>query len=298
MTSPEPAPGGPACAPAPDGLVWIDGDLTTFDAAVVPLEDRGFMFADGVYEVLRAYDGRLFEVPMHLERLAGSASGIELTLPEPLAAYGERAVWLLAQSGLSDAEIYIQITRGAARRNHLFPANVAPRQVMWARPMRKLAPSLWEQGAAAIGLPDERWARCHLKTISLLPNVLAKEAAHRAGALEALLVRDGRLTEGSASNAFLVAGGRLITPVADRRILDGVTRRVVLQLAHEAGLVVEEREVPWIEVTLAEEIFVTSTTMELMPITRLDGQPVGAGVPGPVYRQLAAAFKARSLRGV
>jgi D-alanine transaminase len=256
----------------------------------VPLEDRGFMFADGVYEVMRAYSGHIYALDDHLARLERSAAGIQLPLPVPTSEVARIARDLLAKTGLLDAEFYVQVTRGNARRNHLFPADTPGRMVLWARLPKPVDAALKERGCRAITLPDERWSNCDLKTIALLPNVLAKQRAQEAGAFEALLLRDGLLTEGSASNVFLVRGGELITPIADRRILPGITRAHVLRLARARGTAVSVRDVRVTELATAHEIFITSTSLELLPVVMVDGVAVGQGSPGPLTRDLAAEF--------
>jgi D-alanine transaminase len=276
------------------GLVWLDGDIGPIELAKVPLEDRGFMFADGVYEVMRAYGGHIFALEDHLKRLERSAVGIHLDLPLAPAEVGAIAQDLLARTGLSDAELYIQVTRGSARRNHLFPANTPARLLVWARAPKPSDPTLWERGCRVITVPDERWANCDLKTIALLPNVLAKQRAHEAGAFEALLLRDGLLTEGSASNVFLVRQGELITPIADRRILPGISRAHVLQLAQSGGVSVSVRDVKVTELAMAQEILITSTSLELLSVVMVNGVAVGAGKPGPLTCDLASQFAAHA----
>lgn len=288
-------PGIPAGA---TGLVWIDGEVGPIEGARVPLEDRGFLFADGVYEVIKAYGGHLFALGDHLARLERSAAGIRLELPMSVQAMGAIALDLLQQTGLADAEIYVELTRGAARRNHVFPAGVAPRLVIWARQLRDADPDQWTRGVRAITLPDERWARCDIKAVALLPNVLAKQKAYEAGAFEALLVRDGLVMEGSASNVFLVKGRTLIAPVADRRILGGVTRARILQLAETLGVPVGVRDVEVAELASADEAFLTSTLLEVLPVTLIDGVAVGSGVPGPVTKALMAALGEQARSGL
>jgi D-alanine transaminase len=285
------APNTPLAA---EGLVWVDGEIRPIAGATVALEDRGFLFADGVYEVLRAYGGRMFATHDHLERLARSAAGIRLALPLTPPEIGEVVVDLMERTGLGDAEVYIQATRGVARRNHLFP-DVPGSLVIWVRPPRSANPALWEHGCKAITLADERWARCDLKTISLLPNVLAKQTAHERGAFEAVLVRDGWVTEGSASNLFLVFNGEVVTPMADNRILPGITRAHVIQLAERAHVMVRERNVREEELALADELFFTSTSLEILGVRELDGRDLGA--PGPVTRRLAELFAVHA-RGI
>jgi D-alanine transaminase len=227
----------------------------------------------------------------HLVRLEQSAAGIELTLPMSLDQIASLAGELLEKSNLPDAEMYLQVTRGVSRRNHLFPVDSKPTVVMGIRAPRAVSPVLWEQGCAAITLEDERWARCNLKTICLLPNILAKQRAQNAGAFEALLVRDGTLTEGTSCNVFLGRGDDLVTPVADNRILPGVTRAIAIQLAREIGRRVVERDVQVTELFDADEVIITSTTIELMPVVRIDGKVIGDGKPGAAYLQLHGGFR-------
>jgi D-alanine transaminase len=217
------------------GVVWFNGELTDFSSAKASVEDRGFLFADGVYEVVRVYDGRPFAMDQHLKRLQSSAAGIELGLPVSTENLTTIAEDVVKRSAIGNAEIYIQVTRGAARRNHLFPKDTPPSLLVGVRAVREIHSDLRDSGCTVITHPDERWARCNLKTICLLPNVLAKQHANRAGAFEALLVRDGRLTEGSSSNVFLFIDGTLVTPLADNRILPGVTRAIVIDLARSCA---------------------------------------------------------------
>jgi D-alanine transaminase len=281
-------------AQADSGVVWIDGQITDYAAAQVSLEDRGFLFGDGVYEVIRVYGHKPFALAEHLARLERSANGIELSLPERLEALADLAHRLVGMSGIAEAEIYIEVTRGAAQRNHLFPTGVKPTLVVGVRRRREVPPALWEMGCRVITLPDQRWARCDLKTVCLLPNVLAKEKAHRTGAFEAVLVRDGIVTEGTSCNLFMVQNGILSTPISDNRILPGITRAVTIGLAKERGYEVIERDVRTEELTYAQEIILTSTSIELMPVVEIDGHRIGDGGPGPIDRELHAAFRSLS----
>jgi D-alanine transaminase len=273
-------------------LVWINGTVSPLDGATVSLEDRGFVFGDGVYEVVRTYGGKPFEMDAHMARFERSAAGIELALPKPMAEIAAIALELLGRVDFPETMLYFQLTRGSARRYHPFPENTPPTLVIWAQPLGHVPEALREDGAAAITHPDQRWARCDLKTICLLPNVLAKEHAKRAGAYEALLVRDGLVTEGSSSNVALVKDTTVVTPIADNRILPGITRDVVLRLAREAGFSIEERDVRESELFEADEVFVLATTAEVLPITTIDGRPVGLGRPGPVTTRLLQALRA------
>jgi D-alanine transaminase len=272
------------------GVVWLNGELTDFAEGRVSIQDRGFYFGDGVYEVIRAYNGRLLALDKHLARLERSARGIELSLPRSSRELSILIEQLVQRSGNSDAEVYIQITRGAARRNHLFPDQAQPTLMIGVRGTREVPAELWDHGCRLISLPDERWARCDLKTICLLPNVLAKQAASKAGVFDAVLVRDGVVTEGTSSNIFCWQSGELFTPIADNRILPGVTRAIVIGLARDLGLKVIERDIALVDLLSAAEVFITSTTIELMPVVSIDGHAIGSGEPGHTWRRLYSAF--------
>jgi D-alanine transaminase len=274
-----------------NGIVWLNGSLTDYSNARISFEDRGFYFGDGVYEVVRAYGGIPFALDKHLARLERSAAGIELPIPRSSTELSDLITQLIRQSCISDAEVYIQLTRGAARRNHLFPANVEPTLAVGVRGVRTVPRGLWESGCALISLADQRWSRCDLKTICLLPNVLAKQAASRAGAFDSVLVRDGFVTEGTASNVFIWDSGQLHTPIADNRILPGITRGTVIDLAGKTGVPVVERDLTLPEVLSAVEVFITSTTIELMPVVSVDGHQIGTGQPGDTWRALYSAFR-------
>jgi len=274
-----------------EGLVWLNGEILDFASAKVSVEDRGFQFGDGVYEVVRVYQGKPFALREHLERLQRSAREIELPLPLSLAELAAAAEHLVARAGIAEAELYVQLTRGAARRNHLFPPDTPPTLVMTVRHVRLIPPELREHGIRVLTVPDERWARCDIKSICLLPNVLAKERAHRAGAFEALFVRDGLVMEGTSSNVFAWTGEELVTPIADHRILSGITRGFVLQLARQHGYRTAERDLPLAELRSAREVIIAGTVTELLAVIAIDGEPVGEGKPGPIFRQLYAAYR-------
>jgi D-alanine transaminase len=274
-----------------NGLVWLNGRLTDYASAQVSVEDRAFVFGDGVYEVVRVYEGRPFALDRHLARLERSAKGIELTLPMTANEFAALATDLVQKSGLDGAEIYIQVSRGVARRNHLFPEDIEPTCMVGVRPGRDVPAEAWVTGCSVITVPDQRWARCDLKTVCLLPNVLAKEAAHRAGALEAVMIRAGMVTEATSSNVFLWKSGELITPIADNRILPGITRAITIELARNLGYPVIERDVEPDELFSAEELFLTGTTLELLPVVTVDHRTIGIGTAGEVRADLHSAFR-------
>lgn len=272
-------------------MVWLNGEFLDFASARVSVEDRGFQFGDGVYETIRAYHGKPFALDEHIARLLKSAAAIELELPLTAEGFKEIVQQLIARSGLKEAEIYMQVTRGVARRLHLFPANVSPTIVMTVRPVRHIPSEFREGGIVVKTVPDERWARCDIKSICLLPNVLAKERAHREGADEAFFVRDGLVMEGTSSNVFMVREGEVVTPPADHRILAGVTRRFVLEIARARGYATRERDIPLEELKAAPEVFITSTVMEMLAVVQIDGVRIGTGRPDEVFRDLYAAYR-------
>lgn len=278
------------------GILWINGELGDFQTAQVSLEDRGFQFGDGIYEVARVYHGTPFMLAEHIERLFRSAAGVELVIPLPRDKFIGVARELLNRFSSCDAEIYIQITRGAGARNLLGAEDLQPTIIIGVRPLRYVPQELRETGCSVVTVPDERWARCDLKTICLLPNALAKQRAARAGSFDALMIRDNLLTEGTASNVFLFLNQTLVTPVADNRILHGVTRGVVLRLARERGYRVVERDISREELYEAQEVFLTSTSLELMPVVKVDDQLIGTGKPGLAQRELHAAFGSLTTR--
>ncbi|PDO10085.1 MAG: D-amino-acid transaminase [Candidatus Reconcilbacillus cellulovorans] len=258
------------------------------DVRISPL-DRGYYFGDGVYEVIRVYAGRLFEADAHFRRLARSAEGIGLK--PPIATNELRGLIdrLLALDGVTDGTVYLQMTRGVAPRTHAFPSAAEPVVVGWADPYERPVAAM-EQGVRVVTVADIRWLRCDLKTLNLLPNVLARQQAVERGAAEAVLHRDGVVTEASAANVMIVKNGIIRTHPADHRILRGVTRDVVLRLACELGIAVEETPFTVDELYAADEAFLTGTTVEIMPIVEADGRPIGDGRPGPVVRRLQRAF--------
>lgn len=265
--------------------IYLNGRRLAPAEAAVRFDDRGFQFGDGAYEVLRVYEGRPFLLEDHLARLVRTLEGLEIALPEPLERIAELCRTLAVERG--DGTVYLQITRGAAPRAHAFPAGVAPTFLAYSNPAGRVPLALKLRS-----VPDDRWGRCHLKTLNLLANVLAKQAAVRAGADEGLFVReDGTVTEGTVSNAFLVRSGAIVTHPANKRILGGITRAYVIELAGDLGLAVNEHPFSLDETRWADELFMTGTTIEVAPVESLDGRPVGDGKPGPVTRKLQTAFQ-------
>lgn len=264
---------------------------------VVPIEDRGYQYGDGVYEVIRAYGGAPFMVEEHLDRLERSVAAVRMALPFSRERIAEIIVEALERSQLAEALIYFQISRGSAPRKHVFP-KVEPILALTVRPTPRVAVEKYSGGISATLLPDERWANCYIKSINLLPNVIAKQIAAEGGHDEALFVRDGFVTEGSSSNFFAVRNGALHTHPAERSILNGITRIAVLRLAAEMSVPVHEKAFSPEWLASADEAFVTSTTAEVLPIRAIDGNPVGEGRPGAITARLLQSFRAISNCGV
>jgi D-alanine transaminase len=277
-------------------FAYLNGQYLPRSSATVSVEDRGFIFGDGVYEVWRVVNGRLFETARHLARLQFGLSELRIALPEALSLTGveEIAERLLRESGLAtgEATFYVQVTRGAAPRAHQFPpAGTAP--TLYATVNRLNPPEeLRARGATAITIPDIRWHRCDIKTIQLLPNVFAKQAAVERGAVDALMIRDGVVTEGSHANVIGVLGGVIRTHPLNHLILPGITRGVVLDMARAAGLEVSEQAIEESEIPRLEELFLAGTTTDIMPIVQVNERPIGSGTPGPITMRVVKEFRA------
>ena len=274
-------------------LVWLDGRLIPLeDARISPL-DRGFLFGDGAYEVLPVYGGRAYRFEAHMARLDRSLA--EIRMAPPLG----RAAWLAAfgkrvhGNGGGDWLLYVQVTRGVEpERNHVPKAGTRPTIFASVQKLPEIPESAIENGVAAVTAADVRWSRCDIKSTSLLGNVLLRWLAADAGAMETLLLRDGYVTEGSASSAHLVREGRIVTPPQTNAILPGTTRGVIFELAGREGVASERRAVTEAELRSADEVLIASAGGGIRAVTALDGRPVGNGVPGSVYRRIYAAFKA------
>jgi D-alanine transaminase len=270
---------------------YVNGRYVPHARAQVHIEDRGYQFADGVYEVILIHDGRLIDEEPHLDRLGYSLN--ELRIPWPMARPVLRLVLreLIARNGIAHGTVYLQVTRGVASRDHKFPAHATPSLVATTK-RQKPTPAAHAAGVAVITRPDIRWRRCDIKSVSLLPNILGKQAAAEAGAFEAWLVDDdGCVTEGSSTNAWIVTrAGRLITRNLSAAILSGITRLSVLQFVQSQGLVFEERRFSVAEAKEADEAFLTSTTSLVLPVTRIDGQAIGDGQPGALTMKLRDGY--------
>lgn len=269
-------------------IAYVNGRYVPSAAACVQIEDRGYQFADGVYEVIAVQHGRLVDETEHLQRLAYSLSELRITWPMSPRAMGTVIRELLRQNAIAQrGMVYIQVSRGVAARNHAFPQGVNSSLVMTARRLPAIDLTAARSGVGVIIIPDLRWKRCDIKSISLLPNVLGKQQAIEAGAFEAWMTdEDGRITEGTSSNAWIVTNGTLVTRQADPAILNGITRQAVLQIAAAHGIPVVERPFTPAEALDASEAFTTSTTALLKPVIRIGDAVVGEGRIGPLTSQL------------
>lgn len=278
---------------ANDPLVYLNGEYLPQSRARVSVNDRGFQFADGVYEVVPVYAGHPFRLTHHLGRLRRSLGEIGMPPPMDDGELGAVVEQVLTRNDCGDCQVYIQVTRGEAPRSHPFPAGVAPTVLVMASPVEPVPAAWLEAGVSAITVEDIRWGRCDIKSIALLPNVIMRQRAAEAGAFEALWVHDDHVMEGAASNIFAVFGGEAVTPPDGPRVLPGVTRDVVLELAGEEGLPIRRDVIPLADLRHAEEVWVTASTKEILPVTVVDGTPVGDGRPGPLFERALARYRAR-----
>ena len=270
-------------------MILHNGRLSDKQDVRISVDDRGYYFGDGVYEVFRIYNGALFEADAHLARLQRSADEVRLKLPYPLDAIRSMLEKLRGAERVTEGMLYMQITRGEAPRSHTFPDDAVPNLVAWCKPLPRPLNQL-KHGIDAVTVEDVRWLRCDIKSLNLLPNTLAKQQAADSGADEAVFVRGGIVTECSASNLMIVKNGELWTHPANHLILHGITRGVVLRLSAELAIPVREQPFGVDALMTADEAFITGTTVEITPVVRIDGAPVGTGTPGPVTRRLQAAF--------
>lgn len=272
-------------------MIYLNGSFMPVGEARISVLDRGFIFGDGVYEVIPVYSRKAFRLSEHLRRLQDSLDGIRLPNPHTNAEWVQLIEQIIAGNEGEDQYLYLHITRGVARRDHVFPKGVSPTVFIMSNPLVVPSSQLLATGVNAITTQDNRWLRCDIKAISLLPNVLLRQMAVDEEAMEAILLRDGFLTEGAASNIFVVKGGVLLTPPKDHLMLAGITYDVVLELAEKNHVRYEVRKVSEQELRTAEELLLTSSTKEILPITRLDNQPVGKGVPGEVFQRLYLLYQ-------
>ena len=270
---------------------YVNGEYVQHYEAAVHIEDRGYQFSDGVYEYIAFYNRKLVDAELHLKRLERSLREVEIAMPMSILSMSVVIRELIARNNKNDGGLYIQISRGVAKRDHGFPKGVRPSLVMTVCGSKLPSEKQIKEGVSVITAPDIRWGRRDIKSISLLPNILAKQKAVEAGAREAWLVDGDIVSEGSASNSYIVSkAGQLITHPLNECILGGITREVVLKLACANSIPVAERVFTIAEVREAAEAFITSTSANVLPVVKIDGKTIGNGKPGPVSRRLNALY--------
>jgi D-alanine transaminase len=272
-------------------MVFLNGKFMPIEEARVPVLDRGFIFGDGVYELIPVYSRVPFRMDEHLARLERSLASVRIRNPYSRAEWREIILQLVAKQPFEDQGVYFQVTRGVAKRDHSFPKDSTPTVFIMANPLVNPPQELVERGAAAVTAKDDRWHRCDIKSISLIGNCLLRQVSADVGAVETILFRDGVLTEASASNVFVVKGGVILSPAKTNLILPGITYDVIAEIAQAAGLPLEYREISEAEVRAADEIWVTSSSKEVLAIVTLDGKPVAGGKPGPMFRRVHALYQ-------
>lgn len=272
-------------------MVFLNGRFVPLEEAKIPVLDRGFIFGDGVYELVPVYSRVPFRVDEHLGRLERSLAEVRIKNPYSRTQWREIIDSLIAQQPFEDQGVYFQVTRGVAKRDHAFPAGVEPTVFLMSNPLVSPPRELVENGAAAVTALDNRWLRCDIKSISLLGNCMMRQISADVGAVETIMFRDGRLTEASASNVFIVSKGTIVGPQKSNLILPGITYDVVVEIARAQRMPLELREVTETEVRSADEIWVTSSSKEVLAIVALDARPVGSGKPGPVFKRMYQGYQ-------
>jgi D-alanine transaminase len=272
-------------------MVFLNGEVLPIEQAKIPVLDRGFIFGDGIYELVPVYSRVPFRLEEHLTRLERSLGEVRIKNPYTRAQWRDVIQRLIAAQPFEDQGLYFQVTRGVAKRDHAFPQGVEPTVFAMSNPLVSPPAALVERGAAARSAEDFRWQRCDIKSISLIGNCLLRQVSADAGEAETILFRDGRLTEASASNVFVVQGGVIQAPPKSNLILPGITYDVVVELARDAGLPLEFRDIAETDVRAADELWVTSSSKEVLAIVTLDGKPIGDGKPGPVFRRMYGLYQ-------
>jgi D-alanine transaminase len=279
-----------------DPIVYLNGEFTPLSEARVPVLDRGFIFGDGIYEVIPMYGRKAFRGVQHLARLARSLDSIGIPNPHDEAGWFALIERVVQANGLDDQMIYIQVTRGVAKRAHAFPKAVTPTVLVMTNPMALPPASAIEDGVACVTMEDRRWLNCQIKSTSLLGNVLAAQFAAESGVTEAIQFRDGFLSEASSSNVWVVRDGAISAPPKDNLILEGIRYGLMEELCAAQGIALEARRIPRDEVFGADELIISSASKEVLPVVTLDGKPVGNGRPGPVFARVYAAYQAAKAR--
>jgi len=273
-----------------DSIVYLNGEFVRLGDARISVLDRGFIYGDGIYEVVPAYGGKPFRMDGHLGRLQRSLAAIGIKVDIDRAGWEALVRDLITRSRLGDCIVYLQVTRGVAKRDHAFPKHATPTVFGMVSPFRRPSAAWREQGLSAVGIPDIRWLHCEIKSVSLLGNVLAKQHAVDAGVDEVLQFRGDHLSEGASCNIWVARDGKLLAPPRDNLILEGIRYGFIEELAAAAGIPFEARPITRAEVETADELMLTAATKEVLPITQFEGKPVGTGKPGPVYAALRAGY--------
>ena len=274
-------------------VIYLNGRIVPREEAVISIDDRGFLFGDAIYEVIRSYDGRLWAFERHMQRLAGSLAAIDMAYVD-VEGIGKAIRETYTASEIPDALVYLQLTRGVAPRSHAYTRDLKPTVLITVRDITGGVAEVSCDGMTAATKPDLRWRRCDVKSTNLLPNILAKTQAHEEGAYEAILLHpDGYVTEGSSTSVFWVRGGKVCTVPLGPEVLPSISRGIVVEILQDEGLPLVEEHIPLAEFREVDEIFLASTTPEVCPIIALDGEPVGTGRAGPLTLRLRAAFRAR-----
>ena len=276
-----------------DAIVYLNGDLLRIADAKISVLDRGFIYGDGAYEVVPVYGRRPFRLPHHLARLQRTLDGIRMPNPHTTERWQRMIAVLIERQPFADQAVYLQVTRGVAKRDHAFPKGVAPTVFMMSNPLPTPTREQIERGVAVVTAEDNRWRRCDLKTTSLLGNVLMRQLAADAGAAETVMFRDGWLTEASSSNVLLVFGDTIVAPPKDNLILPGITYDAAFEFAQDAGMKIEIRPVARTQTLEADEMWLSSSTKEVIAVTTVDGRPFAGGLPGPVFKRMHEVFQAR-----
>ena len=271
-------------------IAFVNGLWSPLSEAKISIEDRGFQFGDGVYEIIRTYGKAVFGLENHLARLKVSAKELNISIPYTFSEIKQIIQLGCNKSSFKDTLIYIQLTRGVAPRGHAFPRKSRSTLVMTFRETGRISEEVRSRGVSIISMDDIRWGRCNIKSLNLLPNVMAREKANQAGAFEAIFVRDGQVKEGAGSNLFAVFGKKIVTPPLGPFILSGITREIILQIGSSEGLDLSEGILTRHDLSRADEIFLTGTTIEVLPVVQLDGESIGLGRPGKTSRFLYETF--------
>lgn len=272
-------------------IAYLNGDYVPLADAKISVLDRGFIFGDGVYEVIPVYARRAFRLDEHLQRLQNSLDAIRISNPHSAQQWSDIIRAVIDKNEPAHQSLYLQVTRGIAKRDHAFPANTRPTVFMMSNPLQETDEATFNKGVAIVSMDDIRWQYCNIKAITLLPNILLRQQAVDQNAQEAVLIRDDRVTEGAASNIFIVSNGIIRTPPKGSLLLPGITRDLVVELALDNNMPLEETYFSKAELDNADEIWLTSSTKEVMPVLTLDGKTVGNGTPGPVTQKIFSIFQ-------